>query len=342
MAVNFPENPDIGQQFPVNNRVYVWDGSRWQGLATTNETVVISPLARSFETNDDVIGDSNQNNFDDYFPEIPEDFEAPPLTFALLNNEFESQLEPIKKDPGIGIGYYPQSNTLFAQQLAVVPDPNAPPESKYGLIIDDDDGGTPKVKFGTALNTVVTMSEDGISCTGVTTTSSIDTNLVLSYENVTFGRIPNTGENTNAGETTPRPTEFVGGYHLPPLPLAENGGFYIIVEDGFENHSKIEYDVTVIINNGTNQTMCYEEFTFINTGYNSGVPNEFVATNKNGQVLDSVTPRVSEENYIRTPDCRIEVFTRDGFPALVLFNRFAGDCIFTVNIVARKTILPTV
>ena len=86
--------------------------------------------------------------------------------------------------------------------------------------------------------------------------------------------------------------------------------------------------------------MCYDEITFLNIGYNTGTTNEFVALNKRGQTLDTSTTNVSEDNYIPSPDCRIEAFTRGGLPALILMNNFAGDGIFTVNITARKTILP--
>ena len=41
MAVNFPDTPDIGQQFETAGKLYIWDGNRWTGRVGAPEVPAI-------------------------------------------------------------------------------------------------------------------------------------------------------------------------------------------------------------------------------------------------------------------------------------------------------------
>lgn len=158
MAVNFPENPDLGQQVLEAGKLFVWDGSRWVGRVTTQDTVIISPVQRNVELIDDNY-DANGDEQDNFIVIDDADLETPPLTFALFDNTPGTQLESLKKDSGVGLGYYPRSNTLFSQQLAVA-DFTEPNETRNNFFV-----GQSGIEYGPTGNLAFRVNRGGLTHT---------------------------------------------------------------------------------------------------------------------------------------------------------------------------------
>jgi len=173
-------------------------------------------------------------------------------------------------------------------------------------------------------------------------TPVVDTVDVLAYNSFTYGKIANTGTNSDAGGLLSNNCFLREAFSLAnPLALGPGASYPICTIENLDVCSIIEATVTVRFSDNTAGVirMCSEQITFKNTGINAGDSSyevEYRGTvNTNVNTIDG-----SAVNYINAPEAFISAFDNNGSNIIIITNRGPNEIAFDPKTVLEQYVRP--
>lgn len=323
--MTFPVSPVLNQVYTdeASNQVFIWDGDKWvttggganfvQGATgvtgdtgDTGATGLLGPVGATGPV------DPNATIVD-----IIDDTSYPPagdqggLTFVMVQNTAGDSTEPLLKDAA-GISFNADGN-----------------EFQVNTIIAG------------AVNIDVGLNNDGGSTTiGVTTCSLVDATGVDTYEVNYYAKIADNAATPTAGALTSVIAQGKRAVTTPGVLTLVAGGGRIVVQLVNQLFTPVTtVEVTVRYKDSSNnQSVCYDELTFVSTGFNQGT-TAFTVYNKNGEEITLGTPS-GYTNYIPNTNCVIGATFINSEAVVALYSLDSNDGEYTASCVITETYNP--